>query len=127
MPDLRRSITRGYTSPPPAACCSIIGNARRIPTKTWKYILVWWQIDSVLAVHRLSISELETIDLAFNSYVRRYVAQLASHAGLPPALVQNLFPIKVRYGIDERYVAALLSNPEHLLELAPNGESDLTY
>lgn len=72
----------------------------------------------MLAALKISISESSTIDLALNLLVHRYVAKLASQAGLGPALVQKLFLIYLRYGIDIRDIAALFSGPEHLIEFA---------
>lgn len=80
-----------------------------------------------MAALRLSISESKTIELAFNLFVSRYLAQLATQACLLLVLVLKLFLVNVPYDNNARYVAALLNDTEHLFELAPNGERYFAY
>lgn len=55
---------------------------------------------------------------------RRYVIQLAKAAGYQEALIARIFPLKVRYNFDIRYLAVFISNDQHLLELHPSSRRE---
>lgn len=100
-------------------------DARRVPETAWK------NRDSRRFTALFDTYRPSSFDFGFcdnfsivKTVVRRYVAQLASQAGLMPALVRKLFQVDVRYGIDVRYFAALLSDPKYIIKFALNGERD---
>lgn len=76
-------------------------------------IIVGCQLGTLCAALHISLPELAEIDFVFNPLNRRYGEQLAIDSHVKSELAPVLFPADVKYGIDVRYFAALLSSSEH--------------
>lgn len=81
---------------------------------------------SLFTTLQLSFGNYSTIDFAFSLVFRRYVLQLARAAGYKRSADRtNVLKLDVRYIINVRYFAVLLSSDQHLFELHSNSERDL--